>query len=156
MSSAAPVGRMFFSIVVALALTVLPLPQYADLARPSFLVLTVVFWSVTAPWAGGVGLGWFAGLLLDVFQGPVLGQHALALAAVTYATAREHQRIRSKPMFQQSLIVLFALAFYEGLVFLIDGWTGHPLSSPLRWIHAVTGAIIWAPAALILGQGRRT
>jgi rod shape-determining protein MreD len=156
MSSEIPRGRIIFSVIVALVLTILPLPAYLDLARPSFLVLTVLYWSVAAPWAGGIGLGWFAGLLLDVFQGLVLGQHALALAAVTYVTAREHQRIRSKPMFQQSLIVLAVLAAYEGLVFLIDGWTGHPLTSPLRWIHALSGAVIWAPASMILAQGRRS
>lgn len=156
MSSEAPRGRMLLSALVALVLTVLPLPAYLELVRPSFMVLTVVYWSVAAPWAGGIGLGWFSGLLLDVFQGPVLGQHAMALAAVTYVTAREHQRIRSKPMFQQSLIVLVVLAGYEGLVFLIDGWTGHPLSSPLRWIHSLTGALIWAPASAILAQGRRS
>jgi rod shape-determining protein MreD len=156
MSSEVPRGRMLLSALVALVLTVLPLPAYLDYARPSFLVLTVLYWSVAAPWAGGIGLGWFSGLLLDVFQGPVLGQHAMALAAVTYVTAREHQRIRSKPMFQQSLIVMVVLAGYEGLLFLIDGWTGHPLASPLRWVHSLTGALIWTPASAILAQGRRS
>jgi rod shape-determining protein MreD len=158
MSSGEPRGRMLLTALVALVLTVLPLPPYADLVRPAFLVLTVLYWSIYAPRAGGIGLGWFSGLLLDVFQGPVLGQHAVALAAVTYVFCREHQRIRSKPGFQQSLIVLVTLASYEFIVFAIDGWTGHPLTSPLRWIHCVTGALIWAPAAAILGhrQARRS
>ena len=146
MSSGEPRVRMLFSALIALVLTVLPLPFYLDIARPPFLVLTVLYWSMAAPRAGGVGLGWFSGLLLDVFQGPVLGEHALALALVAYIFCREHQRIRTKPGFQQSLIVLAALAFYEGFLFLaIDGWTGHPLTSPLRWIHILTGALIWAP-----------
>ena len=73
--------------------------------------------------------------LLDVFQGPVLGEHALALALVTYIAVREHQRIRSKPAFQQALIVFAALVLYEVVLFAIDGWTGHPVTSPLRWVH---------------------
>ena len=148
-------GRILFSTLVGLVLTVLPLPQMADLIRPSFLVLTVLYWSIAAPRAAGVGLGWFAGLLLDVFQGPVLGQHALVLSLVSLITALEHQRIRSKPLFQQSLIVLVVLAFYQGVVLAIDGWTGHPLPSPLQWIQCGTGALIWAPAATLLAQGRR-
>ncbi|MGH8211435.1 MAG: rod shape-determining protein MreD [Steroidobacteraceae bacterium] len=158
MSSGEPRGRMLLTSLVALVLTVLPLPPYLDLVRPSFLVLTVLYWSIAAPRAGGIGLGWFSGLLLDVFQGPVLGQHAMALSLVTYITSREHQKIRSKPMFQQSLIVFAALAFYECVVFAIDGWTGHPLTSPLRWIHTITGALVWAPATAILGHrhGRRS
>jgi rod shape-determining protein MreD len=155
MSSGEPRFRMVFSALIALVLTVLPLPPYADLARPPFLVLTVLYWSIAAPRAGGVGLGWFCGLLLDVFQGPVLGEHALVLSLVTYITAREHQKIRSKPGFQQSLIILVVLTFYEVILFVIDGWAGHPVTSPLRWIHCATGALIWAPAAAILAQGRR-
>lgn len=86
----------------------------------------------------------------------MLGEHALALALVTYIAVREHQRIRSKPAFQQSLLVFAALIVYELVVFAIDGWTGHPVTSPLRWLHAFTGAILWPPAAALLsyGEGR--
>jgi rod shape-determining protein MreD len=146
---------MLFSALVALVLTVLPLPYYLDLARPPFLILVVLYWSMAAPRAGGVGLGWFSGLLLDVFQGPVLGEHALALAAVAYIFCREHQKIRSKPGFQQSLIVLAALAFYEGFLFFMDAYSGHPLTSPYRWIHILSGALIWAPIAALIGYRER-
>ena len=119
--------------------------------------LAVLFWSVNAPRTGDIAFGFFAGLMLDVFQGPVLGEHALALALIAYIAVREHQRIRSKPMFQQALIVFAALLVYEFLLFAIDGWTGHPITSPLRWLHSVTGALIWPFAAAILayGAGRR-
>jgi rod shape-determining protein MreD len=143
-------GRMLLTALIALILTVLPLPPWADVLRPAFLVLTVLFWSVNAPRTGGIALGFFSGLMLDVFQGPVLGEHALALALVTYIAVREHQRIRSKPIFQQALLVLPALILYEVVLFTIDGWTGHPVTSPLRWVHALTGALIWPPAAAVL------
>ena len=145
--------RLLLSAVVGLILTVLPLPPMLDVVRPAFLVLTVLYWSVNAPRTGGLAIGFFAGLALDVFQGPVLGEHALALSLVTYIAVREHQRIRSKPVIQQALIVFAALIVYEVVLFMIDGWTGHPVTSPLRWVHTVTGALIWPPAAAILGYG---
>jgi rod shape-determining protein MreD len=146
-------ARLLLSALVALILTVLPLPPLLDVVRPAFLVLTVLYWSVNAPRTGGLAIGFFAGLALDVFQGPVLGEHALALSLVTYIAVREHQRIRSKPVIQQALIVFAALVVYEVVLFMIDGWTGHPVTSPLRWVHTVTGALIWPPAAAILGYG---
>jgi rod shape-determining protein MreD len=96
--------------------------------------------------------------MLDVFQGPVLGEHALALAIVAYLAGREHQRIRSKPAFKQSLLVLAALIVYEFVLFAIDGWTGHPVTSPLRWLHCLTGALVWPPVAAVLSysEGRLT
>ena len=150
-------ARMLLSALVALILTVLPLPRWLDVLRPAFLVLTVLYWSVNAPRTGGIAFGFFAGLLLDVFQGPVLGEHALVLALVAYIAVREHQRIRSKPVFQQALIIFAALVFYEFLLWALDGWTGHPINSPLRWVHTVTGALIWpvASAMLAYGAGRR-
>jgi rod shape-determining protein MreD len=149
--------RMLLTAIVALVLTALPLPPWLDVVRPAFLVLTVLYWSIYAPRTGGIALGFFAGLMLDVFQGPVLGEHALALALITYIAVREHQRIRSKPGIQQALIVFPLLIVYEFVVFCIDGWTGHPITTPLRWIHTVTGALIWPPAAAILAYsaGRR-
>jgi len=150
-------GRLLLAVLAALILTVLPLPWWLDVVRPAFLVITVIFWSVNAPRTGGVALGFFAGLMLDVFQGPVLGEHALALTLISYVAVREHQRIRSKPAFQQALIVFAALMAYEFVLFAIDGWTGHPVVSPLRWLHTVTGALFWPPVAAILalGAGRR-
>jgi len=155
MSSGSPGARIVVSVIVALVLTVLPLPYYLDVARPSFLLLTVLYWSMAAPWAAGVGLGWFSGLLLDVFQGPVLGEHALALAAAAYAFVSEHQKIRSKPWFQQALIVMITVAAYEALLFFIDEYTGHPVTKLVRWIHIMTDGIVWAPAATILGYRER-
>jgi rod shape-determining protein MreD len=145
--------RLLLSAVVALILTVLPLPRWLDVVRPAFLVLTVIYWSVNAPRAGGLAIGFFAGLMLDVFQGPVLGEHALALSLITYIAVREHQRIRSKPAIQQAMIVFAALVVYEVVLFMIDGWTGHPVTSPVRWVHTLSGALIWPPAAAILSYG---
>ena len=110
-------------------------------------MLTVLYWSVNAPRTGGLALGFFAGLALDVFQGPVLGEHALALALVTYMAVREHQRIRSKPAIQQAMFVLLALVMYELVLFMIDGWTGTSGHGRLRWLHMLTGALVWPPAA---------
>ena len=143
---------MLKTVAGALILTLLPLPSWLEVIRPGFLALTVLYWSIVAPRAGGIALCWFCGLLLDAIEGPVLGEHALALALIAYLGVREHQRIRSKPLFQQSLIVFAALIIYEFVLFAIDGWTGHPLTTPLRWIPTLTGALVWPAAAAILAR----
>src|SRR5580658_3295005 len=149
-------GALLLTVVVALVLSVLPLPSWLAAVRPAFLVLTVMYWSIAAPRAGGIGLGFFCGLALDVFRGAVLGQNALALTAITYVAVREHQKIRLKPAFQQALIILGALVAYEFILFAIDGWTGHPNTSALRWIHTVTGALIWPLVVAVLDRVRGT
>ena len=44
-----PRGAMLFTALIALILTVLPLPTYLALVRPMFLVLTVLYWSIASP-----------------------------------------------------------------------------------------------------------
>jgi len=146
---------MLKSVVAALLLTLLPLPAWLELIRPGFVAITVLYWSIVAPRVGGIALGFTCGLLLDAFEGPVLGEHALALAFLAYLGVREHQRVRSKPIFQQSLIVFAALVIYEFVLFAIDGWTGHPLTTPLRWLPSLTGALIWPLAAGVLARSYR-
>lgn len=151
-SVSSPRIAMLKTVAGALILTLLPLPSWLQVIRPGFLALTVLYWSIVAPRAGGIALGWCCGLLLDAIEGPVLGEHALALALLAYLGVREHQRIRSKPVFQQSLIVFAALIIYEFVLFAIDGWTGHPLTTPLRWVPTLTGALVWPAAAAILAR----
>ena len=121
-----------------------------SVAHPTFVLIAVV--AFVASFAISLGpVTWV--MVAEIFPNE---QRALALSIVAYIAVREHQRIRSKPAFQQSLLVFAALVFYEFVVFAIDGWTGHPVTSPLRWLHCLTGAIVWPPAAAILSfsEGR--
>ena len=146
---------IFKSVLIALILTLVPLPSWLAIIRPDFVVLTVLYWSIWAPRSGGIGLGWACGLILDVFQGSVLGEHALAVALVAYLGVREHQRIRTKPLLQQSLAVLAVLALYEFVLWAVDGWSGHPLNTALRWLPVLTSALLWPVVAPILARSYR-
>ena len=57
---------------------------------------------------------------------------------------------------EQRLFDQRALVAYEFILFAIDGWTGHPMTSPLRWIHTLTGALIWPLATAVLDRVRGT
>jgi rod shape-determining protein MreD len=143
---------IYCTAVLALMLTVAPLPNYAAVVRPAFLALIVLYWSTMAPQAGGILLGFVFGLLLDVIKGAQLGQHALAMSFLAFLAIRLHLLTRAKPIFQQSLFVLVALVMYETLLWAIDGWSGRPMNSPTRWVHALTGAVMWPVIVGLLGR----
>ena len=50
--------------IVALVLSILPLPGWLPVIRPAFLVLAVLYWSTMAPFVAGMALGFFGGLAL--------------------------------------------------------------------------------------------
>jgi rod shape-determining protein MreD len=154
-SAAYPRMTILTTSIIALVLTIAPLPTWGAIVRPAFLVLTVIYWSIMIP-RMGLLLAFVGGLAIDVFQGSLLGEHALALAFVSYLGIRLNLLVRAKPLFEQSLFVFAALMVYEFLLWVIDGWSGHPLSTPTRWVHTLTGGLIWPLVVGILGRFQPT
>jgi rod shape-determining protein MreD len=143
---------VLITAVVALVLSIVPLPFWLAIVRPAFLVLVVIYWSSMAPQVAGVTLAFFAGLTLDVFQGTLLGQHAFALALISYLAVRFHLQMRAKPLFEQTIYCFAALLFYELVLWAIDGWTGQSSIGAWRWVYPLTSALLWPFMAGVLGR----
>jgi rod shape-determining protein MreD len=152
MSDRYPRLTVLATTLAGLILTALPLPTWGAIVRPAFVVLVVLYWSMMTPRSGGLALGFCSGIALDVFQGSPLGEHALALVFVTYLATRFNLLVRAKPLFEQALFVFAALMVYEFLLWVIDGWGGHPLSLAVRWVHPATGALVWPLIVGVLGR----
>ncbi|HET9863602.1 MAG TPA: rod shape-determining protein MreD [Steroidobacteraceae bacterium] len=152
MTRGEPRWAVTFTLLLALILQALPLPTWLEAVRPSFVGLVVIYWGIYAPHAGGIFGPWFAGLGLDVFNGDVLGQNALAIALVAYIAMSFHQRLRNQTLVQQSLFAFAVLTLNEFIVWCIEGWSGHPVASPWRWIQPMIGAMLWPFVALLVGR----
>ena len=57
--------------------------------------MTLVFWNVHQPRRVGVGLAFVLGLLMDVHQGALLGQHGLAYTLLAFVAITVHRRLLS-------------------------------------------------------------
>ena len=136
-------SRLMWSTLVAFVLQVVPLPWWLSIVRPPLAVMIVIFWSLIAPRIGGIGLGFVVGLALDVYNGVIFGQHALALSFVAYVAIRQHLIVRNKPMFEQTLFAASLLFAFEAITWAVDGWTGNASGGWMRWLPIVTGALIW-------------
>jgi len=143
---------VYVTALIALMLTVMPLPQVLSAFWPNLLVLVVLYWSVMMPQAGGILIGFLGGLCIDVLTGTQLGQHALAFSLLCYIAIRLHLLLRAKPLFEQALFVLIGLLVYEALLWAIDGFSSQSTGTWTRWAHVVTGAAIWPVVAGLLGR----
>ena len=101
------------TLLVALGLTMMPLPRGIDAFRPDWLALTMIFWSFSLPRSYSVGIAWLVGIVLDVAQGTLLGQHALALTVVVFLTVRFHLIMRVFPLIQLAATIFALLALYQ-------------------------------------------
>jgi rod shape-determining protein MreD len=143
------------SFVLALVLTVLPLPDAAQYLRPPWATLVLVYWSIALPDRVGVGIAWTVGILLDVLTGTLLGQHALGLSVVAFIAVKLHQRIRLFPLWQQALTVLIILLVDRLLALWVSGAAGEPPPPFWYWAPAVVGMLLWPWIFLILRNLRR-
>ncbi len=115
-------------------LTILPLPDWAQMLRPQWYTLVLIYWILALPQRVGVGVGWLTGILVDVITGTLLGQHALALALVAYIAHESHLRVRLFPLWQQSLSVLMLLMIEKVLSFWVMGAVSLPAPTMGYWI----------------------
>ena len=147
---------IFFSFLIALALTIMPLPGELELFRPEWVALVLIYWCMALPSRVGVASGWFAGLVLDVSRDALLGEHALALALIAFLTLHLHQRVRVFPLWQQSLSV-FVLIMLQGLIILWSkGFIGESPGFLNMMASAVTSMMVWPVVYILLRHTRRT
>ena len=141
-------------IVAALMLAIAPMPDWASPFRPDWVALTLIYWAMTLPRTYSIGTAWIVGIVLDVAQGTLLGQHAIALCFVAYIAVKFHLQFRVFPTSQMSATVFALLAFYQFILFWVNGVAGVNAPAVTYWGPVITGALIWPLLALVFGGVR--
>jgi rod shape-determining protein MreD len=142
-----PANPLFIvvSLVLAFGLNMLPLGRVPGM--PDFLALALVFWNVHQPRRVGLGAAFVFGLLMDVHEGALLGQHALAYALLSFAAIAIHRRLLWFGVLQQAVQVfplflaahLVSLAVRMAVGGMFPGWALllAPAFEALLWPLAV-------------------
>jgi len=143
------------TLIVALMLHMWPLPEWLEYARPEWMVLVFIYWALAMPEQIGVTVAWVVGLLLDVTQGAIIGQHALGLVIIIFIISTQYQRIRVFSLAQQALVVLLLLLVKQVLVLWVSGMVGQAPDIGLYFLPALTGAILWPWIFILLRDLRR-
>lgn len=141
---------VILSLIFGLMLTIMPLPDTVAAFRPDWLALLVIFWAMQLPRTWSVGAAWIVGVVLDVSQGTLLGQHALALCCVAFVTVRFHLQMRVFPVPQLTASVFPILAIYQFLLFWINGVAGVDAPSVAYWGPVVSGTLLWPIVMMVL------
>jgi rod shape-determining protein MreD len=126
-----PAKSSFIVLSVALALLFNLLPWRNMAGVPDLTAAVLAFWCIHQPRRVGIGVAWTLGLLLDVGNGALLGQHALGYAVLAFLALAVHRRILWFPLWQQALHLLLLLLSTQLLTLVIrlaagagfPGWT---------------------------------
>lgn len=139
-----------FTFICAFTLAIIPLPDWAIEFRPDWVAMVLIYWALSEPTRIGVTVAWFAGLLLDVSYGTLIGQHALGMVLVIYVIQMYHQRIRVASLLQQAALIFVLLLLKQLLTLWVDGMVGRAPASWLYFMPTITSTVLWPWIFLIL------
>ena len=143
------------TIIGAFMLAIMPLPDWAVEFRPDWVTLVLIYWAMATPTRVGVTMAWFAGLLLDVSYGTLMGQHAVGMVLVIYIIHMQHQRLRVASLIQQAIVIFILLLIKQLLSLWVDGMLGRAPDSWLYFMPTITSTLLWPWTYLILRDLRR-
>ena len=143
------------TIILAFMLSLMLLPEWATDFRPDWVSLVFIYWAMAIPDKVGVTMAWFAGLMLDISHGAIIGQHAIGLAIIIYVVHMQHQKLRVASLLQQSIVILLLLLFNQTLILWVYGIVGNTPETTYYFLPSLIGAILWPWIYIILRDLRR-
>lgn len=138
------------SVLLALLLGMLPLPEALQPLRPYWLALVVAYWIIEAPERVGLTFAFLCGLLADLAWGGLLGEQSLRLLVMAFILDRFRSQLRFFPLPQQMLAIgalLLNDRMIQAFLHLVFGKPQLPAS---YWLAPLLGMLLWLPLYLVL------
>jgi rod shape-determining protein MreD len=137
-----------FTLLAAFVVSLLPLGRHP--ALPDLLALVLVFWNVHQPRRVGVGVAFVFGLLIDVHEGALLGQHALAYTLLSFVAITIHRRLLWFGLAEQALQIVPLFLAAHGVSMAVRLATGGMFPGWTILLAPLAEALLWPVATLLL------
>jgi rod shape-determining protein MreD len=138
------------TLFAALMLDILPWQGAALLIRPDFVLLLLLYWVVHQPLRIGMAAAWGLGLLMDVADGALLGQYALAYTITVFLALALHRRIQAFGLWPQAWHVFPLLLVSQVLVLLTHLLSGSAFIGWAYFLASISGALLWPLLSLLV------
>lgn len=136
-------GFIMLTLVAALLANLLPWSGWGAWLTPDFVALVVLYWCIEEPRKIGFLAAWSLGLLMDIADGSLFGQHALAYSILAFAGIALHRRVQRFSLAPQILHVIPLLLFTDFIVLLVRALAGADFPGYAYFIGSFTGAALW-------------
>ena len=148
-------GFIALTLVTALMLNLLSWSGVALWFKPDFVALVVLYWCIEQPRKVGFVSAWMMGLIMDVADGTLLGQHALAYSILAYAGIVLHRRVRMFSGTPQVLHVVLLLLMNDLIVLCVRLVAGADFPGLQYFIGSFVAAALWLPLGALLRLPQR-
>ncbi|HEY6896077.1 MAG TPA: rod shape-determining protein MreD [Rhodocyclaceae bacterium] len=136
------------SLFLALMLNMVPLGRFPGM--PDWVALVLLFWCIHQPLRVSMGWAFFLGVVMDVADGSLLGQHALSYVLLAFAAGGLSRRILWFPLGQQALHVLPILLGAQLVMLLARMMAGGAFPGVFWFIASLSAAALWYPLTYLL------
>ena len=138
--------------ILAFIVGAINLPHLIELISPFWLLLFFVYWLIYSDSEGIYRFAFILGILLDVFQGGILGQNALALVISSAFILSV-----KKSFFVSNLTTQQVYIFITSLIYLALFLMTHIAVQgiQIQWLVVLTpftGAILWPAVRFLLAK----
>ena len=138
------------SLLLALLLGLLPLPDAIVPLRPYWLGLVLIYWLLETPDWAGMGIAFGIGLLGDLVFGTLIGEQALRLVVIAFIVQRFRARLRFFPLWQQSVAVFALLVNDRVIAAGVRMTMGEGLPRWPFWLAPLLALALWPWLMLLL------
>lgn len=149
-------GFIATTLVMALLLNLLPWSGSGLWIKPDFVALVVLYWCIEQPRKIGFAAAWLLGLTMDVADGTLFGQHALAYSILAYAGIVLHRRVQMFTLTPQVLHVILLLLLNDLIVLAIRMLAGSDFPGYRYFVGSFVAAALWPMLSVVLKLPQRT
>ncbi|HWV19119.1 MAG TPA: rod shape-determining protein MreD [Rhodocyclaceae bacterium] len=145
-----PVKGWFILLTLfgALFLNLLPLGRINGV--PDWVALVLAFWCVREPLKVGMTSAFALGLIADVADASLMGQHALAYVLLAFAATGLSRRILWFPLGQQALHILPLLFGAQLVMLLVRMLGGAEFPGVMYLVAPLIATALWYPLTYLL------
>ncbi|MGL4858915.1 MAG: rod shape-determining protein MreD [Enterobacteriaceae bacterium] len=146
---------IWLSLLLGLILQIMPWPEQLYMFRPTWLMLTLIYWAMALPHRVSVGSGLILGLMWDLILGAPLGVRGLALSVLTYLVAFKFQLLRNMALWQQAIIIMLMTLVSDLIIFALNFILSHITTPPELLWNSVVNGLLWPWFFLLMRNIRR-
>jgi len=150
-----PAGPVFVwgSLLFVWLMSLLPWRMWPE--APDLLLLVLAFWCVHEPRRVGMVAAFIFGLLMDVHDAGLLGEHALTYALVAYGAFVLHRRLQRFDLWSQAMHMLPFFVGAQAMALAIHAWLAGSWPGWHWALGACLTAALWPLAGWLLQLPQR-
>jgi len=142
---------VYISLLIALLCQLFPWVGQGIIFRPDFMLVVILYWLLRTPNLCNVGTAWFAGLMVDLATGSLLGQHALSFSIAAFIALSYQRRLVLFNTWQLTAYVAAILTIERVLILLLKLFEGNENPGWHYFWPIITGLLLWQFMIMMFG-----